>query len=189
MKKLLLMLLFIMPQVAFSMVGLKVGALAPDLTLGDTEGKSFNFSKSSNTTIAVFYRGAWCPYCMAQLKNIQKDLAKTINSKVQIVAISVDKLKTAKKMKRNFGFSFTVLSDPKAKSLSAFKIINNLSDELVRKYKSAYKIDVERDSGETHHMVAHPAVFVIKKGVITFADINLDYMTRTKNSKIIEALK
>jgi peroxiredoxin len=185
----LLLLLLILPQVTFGMVGLKVGALAPDLAIGDTDGKSFNFSKQSKTTIAVFYRGAWCPYCMTQLKSIQDDLAGSIGTKVQIVAISVDQLRIAKKMKRNFKLSFTVLSDPKAKSLSAFKIINKLSDELVKKYKTSYKIDVEADSGETHHMVAHPAVFIIENGKIIFADINLDYKKRTPNSKILDVLK
>jgi len=91
-------------------------------------------------------------------------------------------------MKRNNNFSFTVLTDPKAKSLKAFNIINKLSDDLVAKYKSSYKIDVEGDSGESHHMVAHPAVFIIKDGKVSFADVHLDYKKRTENSMILEAL-
>jgi len=58
----------------------------------------------------------------------------------------------------------------------------------VTKYKSSYKIDVEGYSGENHHMVAHPAVFIIKDGKVSFADAHLDYKKRTENSKILEAL-
>jgi peroxiredoxin len=184
----LLLLCFIIPQFAFGMIGLKVGDTAPDINIKDTEGKVFNFFKNPEVTIAVFYRGAWCPYCLKQLKNIQSELVEKVSGKAQIVAISVDKLKIAKKMKRNNNFSFKVLTDPKAKSLKAFNIINKLSDDLVAKYKSSYKIDVEGDSGETHHMLAHPAVFIIKDGKITFADIHKDYKKRTENSKILEAL-
>ena len=187
MKKILLLCLLI-PQITFAMIWLKVGDLVPDINIKDTEGKTFNFSKQSKTTIAVFYRGAWCPYCLKQLKNIQSELVEKVNGKTQIVAISVDKLKIAKKMKRNNNFSFTVLTDPKAKSLKAFNIINKLSDDLVAKYKSSYKIDVEGDSGESHHMVAHPAVFIIKDGKVSFADVHLDYKKRTENSMILEAL-
>ncbi|OUR95676.1 hypothetical protein A9Q84_14335 [Halobacteriovorax marinus] len=188
MKKILLILLMI-PQLTFAMVGLQVGDSAPNLTLQDTEGKSFNFSKEANTTVVVFYRGAWCPYCMTQLKSIQSEVVDSVKNRAQIVAVSVDRLMLAKKMRNKYNFSFKVLSDPKASSLKAFKIANKVSDELVKKYKSSYKIDIEADSGETHHMVAHPAVFIIKKGKVVFADIHLDYKVRTKNSQILDALK
>ena len=91
-------------------------------------------------------------------------------------------------MKDEYKFSFTVLSDPKAKSLQAFNIVNKLDDKLVKKYKASYKIDVEADSGETHHMVAHPAVFIIKNGKIAFADVQTDYKVRTDNQDILKAL-
>ena len=92
-------------------------------------------------------------------------------------------------MKRNHGFTYNIISDPKAESLKEFKIINKLSDKLVSMYKSSYSIDVEADSGEKHHMIAHPAVFIINKGKIVFSDIHLNYKQRTENSEIIKALK
>jgi len=44
----------LIPQVTFAMIGLKVGDLVPDINIKDTEGTTFNFSKQSKTTIAVF---------------------------------------------------------------------------------------------------------------------------------------
>lgn len=182
MKKILMTLL--LPTLAFSITGIKVGDKVPSIELKDTEGKVVNLKE---TKVLVFYRGSWCPYCIKQLEAIEKDLPA--DSKAKLVAISVDNLKVAKKMKDKFKFSFQIVSDPKAKSLQAFKIANKLDDQLVAKYKASYKIDVEADSGETHHMVAHPAVFIVKKGIITFADINTNYKVRTDNKDIIKALK
>lgn len=182
MKKILFTLL--LPVLAYSITGIKVGDKVPSVELKDTEGKLVNLKE---TKVLVFYRGSWCPYCIKQLEAIEKDLSK--ESKAKLVAISVDKLKVAKKMKDKFKFSFQVVSDPKAKSLKAFKIANKLDNKLVAKYKASYKIDVEADSGETHHLVAHPAVYIIKNGVVTFADINTNYKVRTNNKDIIKALK
>ena len=184
-----LLVIFISFNVFSSMEGLKVGEYAPDLVVKDTDNKVFNFSTQKKDTIVIFFRGSWCPYCITQLKKVQEEIVPKINKKSQIVAISVDQLKIAKKMKNKLNLSYTVLSDPKAKSLKAFKIINQLSQDLVTKYKNSYQIDVEGDSGETHHMVAHPAVFIIKQGKITFADVQKNYKQRTENKLILNALK
>lgn len=173
---------------AVSMTGLKIGANAPDLEVQTTVGDKINFSKLDKNTVLVFYRGAWCPYCIKQLDSIQKDLVKKLDTKNQLIAISVDRTAIAKKMKAKQKYDFIVVSDTKAKSLQAFNIVNKLDDKLVAKYKAAYKIDVEGDSGETHHMVAHPAVYVIKNGKVTFADIQIDYKKRTNNNDILKAL-
>lgn len=183
----LLFALLLVAQSAISMEGLKVGAKAPNLILKDTQGNDFNFSQTEKDTVVIFYRGAWCPYCIKQLDSVQKEVYGK-KDKAQIVAVSVDRMPVAKKMKDKQNYDFRVISDPKAESLKAFNIVNKLDDELVAKYKESYKIDVEGDSGETHHMVAHPAVFIIKNGVITFSDIHTNYKKRTNNATILDRL-
>ena len=128
-----------------------VGEKAPNIILKDTSGAMFKLLAQKKDTILVFYRGSWCPYCINQLKSIETDVVKKLNPKTQqLVAISVDKNDVAAKMKRNFKFSFKIISDPMATSLKSYRIINKVSDELVEKYKNSYKIDIERDSG--HHL-------------------------------------
>lgn len=188
MKTLILTSLILASMNVFSMTGLKIGANAPDLEVTSTEGKKINFSKLEKDTAVVFFRGSWCPYCIKQLDSIQNEIKPKLKKNTQVIAISVDKMNVAKKMKAKQNYEFVVVSDPKANSLKAFNIVNKLDDELVKKYKASYKIDVEGDSGETHHMVAHPAVFVIKDGKIRFADVQVDYKKRTKNSAIIDSL-
>lgn len=181
--------LILLPSLVFALEGLKVKDKIPAISLKDLDGKTFEFSTQQKKTVLVFYRGSWCPYCMKQLSSIQKDVISKLGAKAQLVAISVDRLNIAKKMRKKFKFDFIILSDAKATSLKAFKIVNKLNADLVKMYKATYKIDVEGDSGELHHMVAHPAVFVLENGKITFAEVNTDYKVRTKNEDILKAIK
>lgn len=185
MKK-ILYLLMLVPTMVFATEGLKVGYKAPELKLKDTDGRLINLMSGKKSYVVVFYRGAWCPYCINQLKNIQMQVMPKLGQTTELIAISVDRPKVARKMKDKNNFSFRVVSDSKATSLKAFNIINKISDDLVAKYKEAYKIDVEGDSGETHHMIAHPAVFIIKKGLVSFADVHTNYKMRTKNKEILD---
>ncbi len=183
MKKLIFVLLFSISS--YALEGLKIGSSVPDISLKDIDGKTVDLTANNKKSIIVFYRGSWCPYCMTQLKGLQMDLLPKVGDRANLYAVSVDKPSTAKRMRDKFKIQFPVISDSKAKSLKAFNIINKLDEALVKKYKSSYRIDVEGDSGEKHHMVAHPAVFIISKGKIVFSDVHVNYKQRTENSKIL----
>ncbi|WP_419172463.1 peroxiredoxin family protein [Halobacteriovorax sp.] len=171
-----------------SEIGLKAGEKVPNLALKSITGKEYQLDNLDKKTALIFYRGSWCPYCIKQLKSVQSEVMSKTDKNSQILVISVDRAAVAKKMKDKNKFTFDVISDPKAQSLLAFNIVNKIDDELVKKYKQSYQIDVEADSGETHHMVAHPAVFVIDGDKITYSDIHINYKDRTKNEEIIKAL-
>jgi peroxiredoxin len=181
--------LFIM-QLSYGLTGLMVGQKAPEIDLKTVNQEAFVLSKQSKTTVLVFYRGSWCPYCMNQLKELTTDLYPKLNlSKQQVVAISVDLPKVAGKMKKKFKIPYIVISNPKATILKSYNLVNTLNDDLVKKYKSSYKIDVERDSGEKHHMIAHPAVIIVRKGTVIYNDVHTNYKERTKIKDILKALK
>ena len=40
--------------------------------------------------VVLFYRGAWCPYCNAQLRAFQRASAALADAGVQVAALSVD---------------------------------------------------------------------------------------------------
>lgn len=60
-----------------------------------------------------------------------------------------------------------------AKALGiAFKV----EEETVALYKDKYGIDLEGDSGQTHHLLPVPSVFVAgADGVISFSYVNPNY--------------
>jgi len=189
MKSILSLILLFSSFSVLSLEGLKVNESVPSIELRDSDNRNFKFNNLREKTVFVFFRGSWCPYCLKQLKDLNKNLVSNLNG-AQLVAVSTDKVSVAKRMKKKLGLDFTVLSDPHAKALQAFKIVNKLNDSLVKKYKDSYQIDVEADSGQTHHMIAHPGVFIVdKESKVLFADVQTDYKKRTKVESIIKALQ
>ncbi|GAA4221375.1 peroxiredoxin [Sagittula marina] len=64
----------------------------PDLTLPTLGGDDFDVARDmgENGTVVVFYRGAHCPICKAQLKEIEGLLDEAAAQKVNVVAVSGD---------------------------------------------------------------------------------------------------
>lgn len=82
-----------------------------------------------------------------------------------------------------------MLSDSEAVA-KAFGIAFQVEDDLVKKYKDSYKIDLEAASGQTHHILPHPAVYVVNRaGKIQFAYGNPDYKVRLEPAKILEQVR
>jgi len=173
--------------------GLGVGAKAPQISTTDIDGKSFDLNQtlSASPVILVFYRGGWCPYCSLQLRKLQLEaLPRIKNAGGKLVAISVDKPGRAVEMKKKENLGMTLLSDPRAKILKAYDVDFKVPDDLVEKYIKKYKIDLEAHSGEKHHIIAVPAVYVINKsGELTFSYVNENYKVRAQVEDILKAVE
>lgn len=58
--------------------------------------------------VVLFYRGAWCPYCNAQLRAFQRASATLADAGVQVVALSVDDEAAAAGLIADHGLTFPV---------------------------------------------------------------------------------
>jgi len=190
---LVLALFLAAPEISAAPDALAIGDTLPEVSLTTADNKPFALraAAASKPAVLVFFRGGWCPYCnrhLGALAEIEDDLAAL---GVQLLAISPDspeKLYAAPK--REEQPKFTLLSDQDARAMDAFGISFVVPDELVAKYKTAYMIDIEADSGRTHHKLPHPAVYVVDTtGVIRFAHVNEDYRVRLEPTAILEAVK
>ncbi len=136
-----------------------------------------------------FYQGGWCPFCtkhLAALASIEKDLAA---AGFQLLAISTDAPANLREKPEHQTLTYTLLSDSTMDAAKAFGIAFTVPDDVLVKYKG-YGIDLEAASGQKHHLLPHPAVFVVDKtGVIRFAHVNSDYKTRLDPAKILEAAR
>lgn len=157
-----------------------VGSPVPAVELSDLSGAPTTLAAllDGKPTVLVFYRGGWCPYCNVQLSELRKlgpDLAK---HGFQLLAISPDRAEEIGKTLEKGDIDFTLASDSRALSLQAFGIAFRVDDATLEKYQG-FGIDLERASGETHHALPVPSVFVIDAaGVIQFGYVNPDYRTR-----------
>ena len=55
--------------------------------------------------------------------------------------------------------------------------------------KTEYKLDLEKWSGEEHHSLPVPAIFIIKEGVVQFQYVNPNYNTRMKAKTLLAVLE
>ena len=82
---------------------------------------------------------------------------------------------------------YTIYSDSSLSATRSFGLAFKMPDDMVEKYKS-YNIDLEKASGETHHVLPAPATYIIgTDGIINFAYINPDYKVRLAPSILLAA--
>ena len=170
---------------------LKVGDSIPDVKLRTEDDKEVSLRKlvSEKPTVLIFYRGGWCPFCnrhLQSLAGIEDDLNK---AGVQLLAISMDQPAKLKATPDREKLHYRLLSDSDATAATAFGIAFKVDDKTVEKYKG-YGINLDAASGNDHHILPHPAVFVANtNGVIRFAHVNPDYKVRLEPAKILEAAR
>lgn len=170
---------------------LKVGDSIPDVTLRTVEEKEVSLRKlvSDTPAVLVFYRGGWCPFCnrhLQSLSSIEEDLTKEA---VQLIATSMDQPSKLRETMLKDTLAYTLLSDSDANAVKAFGISYNVDNATLEKLKG-HNVDLDAAAGNSHHILPHPAVFVInRKGVIRFAHVNPDFKVRLEPAKVLEAAK
>ncbi len=196
MKKFLTLILFTISQIAmaqnpmFDICPLKVGSAIPEVSLADKNNKAHTLEEltAEKPTVIIFYRGAWCGYCtqhLAELNDAKADIEKL---GYQIFGVTMDQASKLEESTKKSESEIEVYSDAKAEAIKAFGLDWNVSDELFSKYLNEYKLDLEAWSGEDHHKLPVPAVFIIKDGVVQFQYVNPNYNTRLKAETLVAVL-
>lgn len=171
---------------------LKVGVKAPSASLSTLEGKSITTSEvlAGKPTAFVFYRGGWCPYCNAHFAELAKAETELQKLGVKIVAISPDLPSELVKTKDKNKVGYQLYSDSKADAAKKFGIAFRVDDQTFTMYRDRFKIDLEKSSGETHHILPVPSVFLMdEEGTIRFMFSNPDYKVRLKAADLLDAAR
>ncbi len=169
-----------------------IGQKVPPVVLKNVKGDAFNLNNAlaKKPTVMIFYRGGWCPYCnlhLAELRNIEKDLHEL---GFQIIAVSPDRPALLKPAIEKNSLGYTLLSDSDMQAARAFGIAFRVADETVNLYKNRHGIDLEADSGQSHHLLPVPSAFVIdREGMITFSYVNPNYKVRVDAPLLLEAAR
>jgi peroxiredoxin len=159
---------------------LKIGTQIPDLTLKTAAGESLNLPAAAKEQplVLIFYRGGWCPYCNAHLGQLQEIDPQLRELGYRIIAISPDRQEKMAESLDKTKMTYTLLSDSSMTAAKAFGLAFEVDTEMLKKLDS-YNIDIEEASGEKHHMLPVPAVFLVgTDGVIDFVYANPDYKIR-----------
>ena len=106
-----------------------------------------------------------------------------------VIAISADRPAKLTDSLKKQALGYTLYSDSSLAAARALGIVFQLSDAEVREYQE-YGIDLEEASGQDHHQLPVPSVFLVEAGgKIRWVYSNPNYEIRPENSEILEAAR
>jgi peroxiredoxin len=97
------------------------GDLFPGLTLALTGGGTLRLPDdlAGHFSVILYYRGAWCPYCNAQLRAFQRSLDRFAEIGILVAALSVDDEATTKNLIVKHGLQFPIGHSADARAVAA----------------------------------------------------------------------
>ena len=120
---------------------------------------------------------------------MQKIESELDNLGYQILGISPDKPEKLQESIGRHEFKYGLLSDSKMELAKAFGLAFQV-DEKTYKMFQGYGIDLEGASGEKHHLLPVPAVYLVgTDGVVDFNYVNPDYTVRLSADLVLDAAK
>jgi peroxiredoxin len=114
-------------QTSDSGIGLAVGTKAPSFSLRDQSGRvqTNQTLRGMKGTVLLFFRSAdWCPYCKAQLMDLQRARARFEQQGLKLAAISYDTVEILKSFADRRQIEYPMLADPDSQIIRAYGVLN-----------------------------------------------------------------
>jgi len=166
----------------------EVGSPAPAFSAKEVDGRAFRFDpkRLDRPVLLIFFRGGWCPYCNAHLRDLRSVEPKIVAMGYQVLFLSTDRpelLYSSLKEKVNYH----ILSDSSLESARAFGVAYKVEAKTLQDLKG-YGIDLEATQGNTQHELPVPSIFIIDRaGVVRFRHFNPDYRVRLDAQSVLNA--
>jgi peroxiredoxin len=168
---------------------LQAGAKTPMILLNDEQGRSVNVNATlrEKPAVLIFYRGGWCPYCNLQMSSLRTVEEEFYNLGFNIFGIRPEKLAASRE---KHGFRYVLLSDSFMGVCTAFGLAYKVPDDEVIMLRDKFNSDLEGDSGQKHHLLPVPAVYLVDdKGVFGFQYSNPDFTVRMDSQELLHIAK
>jgi peroxiredoxin len=111
---------------------LKLGDKVPNFTLPEISEQEFSLDthlkEHKSWHLIIFFRGAWCPVCVHDLKDLEENKSFFEGKNVHFITISTDNIENLMKMAEEHRLSFPVLSDENLNALKAYDVFYHGND-------------------------------------------------------------
>jgi len=169
---------------------LQAGSQAPEFELTDPNGKLVRSADllARGPLVVMFFRGRWCPYCVATVEAWQRSLPELQNRHASLVAISPQTVKQNNLMADQHRLTFPLLSDPGNKLAKQFGVAYQLPADLQELNRRIF-VNLEFINGDKSWELPMPATFLIASDHrILFAEAHADYTRCTEPQRVIDLL-
>lgn len=169
---------------------LQVGASMPaDSVVQTVDGKSFdlNAAVAEKPTVLIFYRGGWCPYCNAHLRDLQKSVGALREMGYQLLAVSTDTPAALRATLESEKLDYQLLSDSTVAVAKKFGLTYKVIQAYLDHVKNDRGTDLQAQNGG---YLVTPAVYVLdRKGVVRFMYANQNFTVRLKQDVLLDAAR
>lgn len=169
---------------------LQPGDKAPSFELEDQNQRTVSSAEllQQGKLMVLFFRGRWCPFCIAQLEDLRDHLAAIKAKEASVVAISPQSPKHNSFLVDQHKLNFPVLSDSGNKTAHAFRIAYKPTDEQLALFKASF-VNLEFLNGDSSGELPMPATFTIAQdGRILYSQASDDYTDRPELSLALSHL-
>ncbi len=158
---------------------LEIGSKLTSFPLTDVDGNSVNSSIFSGApAILLFFRGNWCPLCMAQIKEIAEKYRELAELGAKVALISPQPESHTSKLASKFDVPMQFFTD---KENQAAKI---LGIEMKHGLPTGMQV-----LGYDSDTVLPTVIIIDEKGIILYADATDNYRVRPEPQAFIEVLQ
>ncbi|MEU4328731.1 peroxiredoxin-like family protein [Nonomuraea dietziae] len=168
-----------------------LGFMVPDTPLVDVNGHATSLYAitGGRTTVLVFYRGVWGPYCNLALRTYQKRLLPQLaNRGVELAGISPQTFQGSLAMRQQNELTFPVFSDVGNRLAAGLGILTQPTPDALAAL-ARLGIDVAAANADGTATVPMPTVAIIDGArVLRWISVHPDYTSRTEVPDIIAGL-
>lgn len=152
-----------------------VGRTAPDFAATDASGNPFRLSSLRGAAVLLkFFRGSWCPYCVAELRALDALAPRFAALGVRLVAICPDRVDELAKLARARSWQVLLLADPTNRVGRLYNVQNR---------------NFTPKRGPMRELVIPTSILVDAGGTVRWIDQASDFRQRTPAASVLEEVR
>lgn len=146
---------------------LEVGRTLPDFTLISSKGERWDSSELNNhPALMLFYRGNWCPLCMAQIKEVAALYQRLESMGVKVYLVSPQPESHTQSLAKKFDVNYHFMTD---QNNQAAKRLN---------------IDAQQGTPKGMEVLGYDSDTVLPTAILTNAEGKIIFTDQTDNYRV-----
>jgi peroxiredoxin len=152
-----------------------VGQTAPEFVVMNVDRTEFRLSSLRGTSVLLkFFRGSWCPYCVAELRDYDAHADDFASIGVRVVAVSPDRTDELVKLARSRPWRIVLLADPSNSAAVRYNLQNR---------------NFTPKRGPFRELVIPSSILVDADGIVRWIDMARDFRQRASAASVLAQVR